>query len=40
MLSVDGKCIVFDNSADGYVRAEAVVAIYICKKQVAKRAYA
>ncbi|CAG7830489.1 unnamed protein product, partial [Allacma fusca] len=40
MTSKDGKCKVFDASADGYVRAEAIVAIYICKKDVAKRSYA
>ncbi|CAG7831203.1 unnamed protein product, partial [Allacma fusca] len=40
MTSPDGKCKVFDAAADGYVRAEAAVSIYICKKQVAKRAYA
>ncbi|CAG7716407.1 unnamed protein product, partial [Allacma fusca] len=40
MTSPDGKCKVFDATADGYVRAEAVVTIYICKKQFAKRAYA
>ncbi|CAG7722244.1 unnamed protein product [Allacma fusca] len=39
MTSPDGKCKVFDASADGYVRSEAAVAIYICKKQVAKRTY-
>ncbi|CAG7784754.1 unnamed protein product [Allacma fusca] len=40
MTSTDGKCKVFDAAADGYARAEAVVAVYICKKEVAKRAYA
>ncbi|CAG7816374.1 unnamed protein product, partial [Allacma fusca] len=39
MTSPDGKSKCFDASADGYVRAEAAVAIYICKKQVAKRSY-
>ncbi|CAG7819206.1 unnamed protein product, partial [Allacma fusca] len=39
MTSEDGKCKSFDASADGYVRAEAAVAIYICKRQVARRAY-
>ncbi|CAG7705394.1 unnamed protein product, partial [Allacma fusca] len=39
MTSPDGKCKSFDASADGYVRAEALAAIYICKKQVAKRTY-
>ncbi|CAG7724597.1 unnamed protein product, partial [Allacma fusca] len=40
MTSADGKCKVFDAAADGYARSEAAVAIYICKKEVAKRAYA
>ncbi|CAG7733517.1 unnamed protein product [Allacma fusca] len=40
MTSKDGKSKVFDASADGYVRAEAAAAIYICKKTVAKRSYA
>ncbi|CAG7721244.1 unnamed protein product [Allacma fusca] len=39
MTSADGKCRAFDAEADGFVRAEAVVAIYICKRQAAKRAY-
>ncbi|CAG7731276.1 unnamed protein product [Allacma fusca] len=38
-LSADGKCKVFDASADGFVRSEAVVAIYICRKDCAKRLY-
>ncbi|CAG7734709.1 unnamed protein product [Allacma fusca] len=40
MTSKDGKCKSFDASADGYVRAEAAVALYLCKKQNAKRSYA
>ncbi|CAG7825818.1 unnamed protein product [Allacma fusca] len=40
MTSTDGKCRSFDAGADGFVRAEAVVAIYICKMHEAKRAYA
>ncbi|CAG7734024.1 unnamed protein product [Allacma fusca] len=39
MTSNDGKCKAFDASADGYVRAEAAVALYICKRQVARRVY-
>ncbi|CAG7828575.1 unnamed protein product, partial [Allacma fusca] len=39
-LSVDGKCKAFDASADGFVRSEAVVALYICRKDCAKRMYA
>ncbi|CAG7727329.1 unnamed protein product [Allacma fusca] len=39
MTSVDGKCKAFDAGADGFVQAEAAVAIYICKMAVAKRAY-
>ncbi|CAG7786560.1 unnamed protein product, partial [Allacma fusca] len=39
MTSADGKCKPFDASADGYVRAEAAVALYICKRQVARRVY-
>ncbi|CAG7720065.1 unnamed protein product [Allacma fusca] len=40
LTSVDGKCKAFDAAADGYARAEATVAIYICKMRDAKRAYA
>ncbi|XP_011864122.1 PREDICTED: fatty acid synthase-like, partial [Vollenhovia emeryi] len=40
MLSQDGKCKVFDASGDGYVRAEAVVAIYLQKATDARRMYA
>ncbi|CAG7823623.1 unnamed protein product, partial [Allacma fusca] len=39
-LSSDGKCKVFDASADGFVRSEAVVAFYICRNACAKRIYA
>ncbi|CAG7822829.1 unnamed protein product [Allacma fusca] len=39
MTSKDGKSKVFDASADGYVRAEAAVSLYLCKKQHAKRSY-
>jgi len=40
LLSTDGKCKSFDISADGYVRAEAVVAIYLQKITDARRVYA
>nr|XP_012226765.1 PREDICTED: fatty acid synthase-like [Linepithema humile] len=40
ILSKDGKCKVFDSTYDGYVRAEAVVAIYLQKKKDARRVYA
>ncbi|XP_039308272.1 fatty acid synthase [Solenopsis invicta] len=40
MLSQDGKCKAFDVSGDGYVRAEAVVAIYLQKAKDARRVYA
>ncbi|XP_039309372.1 fatty acid synthase-like [Solenopsis invicta] len=39
-LSQDGKCKTFDILADGYVRAEAVVAIYLQKAKDARRVYA
>ncbi|GMR46682.1 hypothetical protein PMAYCL1PPCAC_16877, partial [Pristionchus mayeri] len=39
MLSPQGKCQSFDESGDGYCRAEAVAAIFIQKKDVAKRLY-
>ncbi|XP_072745100.1 fatty acid synthase-like [Anoplolepis gracilipes] len=40
MLSEDGKCKAFDIKADGYVRSEAVVAIYLQKAMDARRVYA
>ncbi|XP_039302621.1 fatty acid synthase [Solenopsis invicta] len=40
MLSQDGKCKAFDASGVGYVRAEAVVAIYLQKAKNARRVYA
>ncbi|KMQ82768.1 fatty acid synthase, partial [Lasius niger] len=40
MLSKDGRCKSFDITADGYVRAEAVVAIYLQKATNARRIYA
>ncbi|CAG7729933.1 unnamed protein product [Allacma fusca] len=39
-ISLNGKCKVFDADCDGYVRSEAVVALYICRKVDAKRSYA
>lgn len=40
MLANDGKCKVFDESADGYVRSDGIVAILLQKKSVARRVYA
>lgn len=40
MLAKDGKCKAFDVAGDGYVRAEAVVAIYLQKAKDARRVYA
>ena len=40
MLSDDGRSKCMDASADGYCRSEAVVAIFLQKKTVAKRIYA
>ncbi|KYN15123.1 PREDICTED: fatty acid synthase-like [Trachymyrmex cornetzi] len=40
MLSQDGKCKSFDVSGNGYVRAEAVAAIYLQKAKDARRVYA
>ncbi|KMQ91967.1 fatty acid synthase [Lasius niger] len=40
MLSKDGKCKAFDITADGYTRAEAVVAIYLQRAKDARRVYA
>ncbi|KAL6267202.1 hypothetical protein P5V15_000279 [Pogonomyrmex californicus] len=40
MLSQDGKSKTFDAAADGYVRAEAIVAIYLQKAKDARRVYA
>ncbi|EZA54889.1 Fatty acid synthase [Ooceraea biroi] len=39
-LAQDGKCKAFDITADGYVRAEATVAIYLQKSKDARRMYA
>uniref|UniRef100_A0ABI7YC33 Fatty acid synthase n=1 Tax=Felis catus TaxID=9685 RepID=A0ABI7YC33_FELCA len=40
MLSPDGICKAFDESGDGYCRAEAVVAVLLTKKSLARRVYA
>ncbi|XP_029673475.1 fatty acid synthase-like [Formica exsecta] len=40
MLSKDGKCKTFDTTANGYVRSEAVIAIYLQKTMDARRIYA
>lgn len=40
MLSQDGRCKAFDVAGDGYVRAEAVVALYLQKAKDARRVYA
>ena len=40
MLSPDARCKAFDVSGNGYVRSEAVVAIYIQREHLAKRVYA
>lgn len=37
MLSADGKCRSFDHNANGYVRADGVVAVVLCKPSVARR---
>ncbi|XP_011867181.1 PREDICTED: fatty acid synthase-like, partial [Vollenhovia emeryi] len=40
VMSEEGKCKSFDASANGYVRAEAVMAIYLQKAKDARRVYA
>ncbi|XP_037348616.1 fatty acid synthase [Talpa occidentalis] len=40
MLSPGGTCKSFDASGDGYCRAEAVVAVLLTKKSLARRVYA
>ncbi|XP_050463287.1 fatty acid synthase-like isoform X2 [Cataglyphis hispanica] len=40
MLSKDGKCKTFDATANGYVRSEAVIAMYLQKTMDARRIYA
>ncbi|CAG7734600.1 unnamed protein product, partial [Allacma fusca] len=39
MLSADGICKSFDASANGYVRSEAAVVVFICKESFARRIY-
>ncbi|XP_052513198.1 fatty acid synthase [Budorcas taxicolor] len=40
MLSPEGTCKSFDASGDGYCRAEAVMAVFLTKKSLARRVYA
>ena len=40
LLSPDGACKSFSEDANGYVRAETVAAIYLCRSTVARRIYA
>ena len=40
MLASDGTCRSFDSSGSGYVRSEAVVAIYLQRAPDARRVYA
>ncbi|XDA81106.1 hypothetical protein R6Z07F_011082 [Ovis aries] len=40
MLSSEGTCKSFDASGDGYCRAEAVMAVFLTKKSLARRVYA
>lgn len=40
VLSIDGKCKSFDETADGYVRSEAASVILLQKAKNAKRIYA
>ncbi|XP_067928936.1 fatty acid synthase-like [Watersipora subatra] len=40
MLSPDGACKAFDESGDGYVRSEGIVAIFLQKQKNSKRIYA
>ncbi|XP_028643680.1 fatty acid synthase [Grammomys surdaster] len=40
MLSPDGTCRSFDDSGNGYCRSEAVVAVLLTKKSLARRVYA
>lgn len=39
-MSPDGKCKTFDDSANGYVRAEALATIFLQRTKDAKRIYA
>lgn len=40
MLSMEGKCKAFDETGNGYVRAEAAAVVYLQKASAAKRVYA
>lgn len=40
LLAHDGKCKVFDKSADGFVRSETVSCIFLQRRSLAKRVYA
>lgn len=40
LLANDGKCKVFDKSADGFVRSETVGALFLQRRSEAKRVYA
>ncbi|XP_060517485.1 fatty acid synthase-like isoform X2 [Cylas formicarius] len=40
LLSKDGKCKSFDDNADGFVRAEAIIAMFLQKSKDSKRIYA
>ncbi|XP_063374586.1 fatty acid synthase-like [Cydia amplana] len=39
MLAKDGRCAAFDESGQGYVRSEAVVAVFLQRRSVARRVY-
>ncbi|XP_047993204.1 fatty acid synthase-like [Leguminivora glycinivorella] len=39
MLSQDGRCAAFDDSGRGYVRSEAVVAVFLQRRSAARRVY-